>query len=165
MRAEPGTPADQSAGIFRAATLPRWRAVFAIVCAAGAFLCAGGVLEYGTGSPETNGTAAAGYWAWVFAVYVAAFGGAGLIAAFPALARAPVKLGWLLCTLALYALAFTTWWNHQPAGANALREWLTRAPAYAAAAIVTLIGLALPFESTMDEDPPANERDAPPSEA
>jgi hypothetical protein len=124
--------------------LPRWRAIFAIVCAAAAFLCAGGMLEYGTGGPEARAATAAGYWALLFAVHVAAFGGAGLIAAFPALARAPIKLGWLAVTLLLYALAFTTWRAHQPGDSAALAEWLARAPAYAPAAAAILIGLLLP---------------------
>lgn len=145
MPAEPRTePEPRSPGVFRAATLPRWRAIFAVVCAAAAFLCAGGALEYGTGSPETRASAAAGYWAVLFAVNVAAFGGAGLIAAFPGLARMPIKLAWLAATVGLYGLAFATWLHHQPPDAPLLSEWLRRSPAYVPAAVVTLIGLVLP---------------------
>lgn len=144
MPAEPDAHSTSgSTGVFRAATLPRWRAIFAIVCAAAAFLCAGGALEYGTGSPETRASAAAGYWAIVFAVNVAAFGGAGLIAAFPGLARRPIKLAWLVVTVALYALALATWLRHQPPGAAAFSDWLARSGVYLPAALVTLIGLLL----------------------
>lgn len=151
MRAEPGTePEPHATGVFRAATLPRWRAVFAIVCAAAAFLCAGGALEYGTGSPETRATTAAGYWAVLFAVNVAAFGGAGLIAAFPGLARMPIKLVWLALTVGLYGLAFATWLHHQPPDTALLAQWLGRSPAYLPAALVTLIGMALPSDGMVD---------------
>ncbi len=156
MPAEPDAPATPpSAGVFRAATLPRWRAVFAIVCAAAAFLCAGGALEYGTGSPETRASTAAGYWAIVFAVHVAAFGGAGIIAAFPGLARRPIKLAWLAVTVALYALAFATWLRHQPAGAAAVSAWLARSAVYLPAAIVTLVGLVLPPQLDMEGGAPS----------
>jgi hypothetical protein len=136
-------PTAASSGVFRAATLPRWRAIFAIVCAAAAFLCAGGALEYGTGSPETRASPAAGYWAVAFAVNVAAFGGAGLIAAFPGLARRPVKLAWLAVTVGLYGLAFATWLGHQPGGGGQLIEWLRRSGVYVPAAVVTAVGLML----------------------
>jgi hypothetical protein len=142
MPAERGGGSGWFAEHFRVGDLPRWRAIFALVCAAAAFLCAGGMLEYGTGSPETQGTAAATYWALLFALHVAAFGGAGLVAAFPALARLPIKLGWLALVAALYGLAFSAWHQHQPAAT--LSDWLARWPAYAAAAAATLIGLVLP---------------------
>jgi hypothetical protein len=144
MAADGDPPSGGPRSWFHAATLPRWRAVFAIACAGVAFLCAGGMLEYGTGSPETQGTAVATYWALLFSVHVAAFGGAGLIAAFPELARRAVKLGWLAATLALYGLAFTVWARHQAPGTRILHDWLARTAAYAPAAVAAAIGLALP---------------------
>jgi len=139
------------AGVFRAATLPRWRAIFAIICAAAAFLCAGGALEYGTGSPETRASAAAGYWAVVFAVNVAAFGGAGLIAAFPGLARRPIKLAWLTMTGGLYALAFTTWLRHQSPGDAAVAAWLGRSGVYLPALVVTVVGALLSSSAGVED--------------
>lgn len=144
MPAEAGDGPAPPPGVFSAAPLPRWRAVFAIVCAAAAILCLGGLLEYGTGSPETRGATAATYWALLFAVHVSAFGGAGLIAAFPALAQPAIKLGWLLVTLALYGIAFAAWHRHQPEHAELLHGWVARSPAYAPAAVVSIIGLLLP---------------------
>jgi hypothetical protein len=144
MGAEPGRrPARPRVPLFRVVPLPRWRAGFALVCAAGAFLSAGGMLEYGTGSPETQGAVAATYWALLFALHVAAFGGAGLLAAFPALARAPIKLGWLAVVALVYGLTFAAWHQFQLDGASWLREWLARWPAYAPAAVAVLSGLAL----------------------
>ena len=128
---------------FRVGDLPRWRAVFALVCAGAAFLCAGGMLEYGSGSPETHGTPAATYWALLFALHVVAFGGAGLLAAFPPLTRLPIKLAWLALVVAIYLLAFAEWYTHQAAGSASLGDWLARWTAYVPAAVATLIGLAL----------------------
>src|SRR5262245_235400 len=102
----PGRFATSLADRFRVAPLPRWRATFAIICAAAAFLSAGGMLEYGSGSPETQGTPAASYWALIFALHVIAFGGAGLLATFPPLATRPLKLAWLAVALAVYGFAF-----------------------------------------------------------
>ncbi len=136
-------PARLLAELFRVAPLPRWRAVFALVCAAAAFLCAGGMLEYGTGSPEAGATPAATYWALLFALHVVAFGGAGLLAAFPALARVPIKLAWLALGALVYALAFAAWSRHQPQGAAALRDWLSHSSAYLPAALAMAVGLSL----------------------
>lgn len=152
MRAESDREREP-AGVFRAATLPRWRAMFAVICAAAAFLCAGGMLEYGTGSPETHGSAAGGYWALLFAVHVAAFGGAGLIAAFPGLARAPIKVAWVAATAALYALAFSTWRAHQAAPPT-LGAWLARSATYAPAALAVIIGIALSPHAAVDDPQP-----------
>ena len=137
-------PSGGLAELFRPATLPRWRAVFAITCAAAAFLCAGGMLEYGSGSPETQGTAVATYWALLFALHVVVFGGAGLLAAFPALARPRFKLAWLGLAAIVYWFAFSVWQSHQPLGGATLGEWLARWPAYLPAGIALIIGLALP---------------------
>lgn len=136
-------PRDGLAEWFRPAPLPRWRAVFSVTCAAAAFLSAGGMLEYGAGSPETQATPAAAYWALVFGLHVVAFGGAGLIAAFPALARPPIKLAWLAATAALYGLAFAVWRGHQP-GAATVGDWLARSTAYLPGALAVAVGLALP---------------------
>jgi len=138
-----GEPAGWFAQHFHVRELPRWRAVFALVCAAAAFLCAGGMLEYGTGSPETHGSTAATYWALLFALHVVAFGGAGLLAAFPALTRLPIKLAWLAVLAVLYTFAFAAWYAHQPADSAPLRDWLARWPGYLAAAIATVIGVSL----------------------
>jgi len=145
-------PAPPLAELFRVAPLPRWRAVFALICAAAAFLSIGGTLEYGTGSPETSGSVAASYWALLFALHVVAFGGAGLIAAFPALARLPIKLGWIAAVAVVYALAFVAWYRHQPEHAASLGEWLARWPAYSPAALALLVGLALPAAWLEDDE-------------
>lgn len=133
-------PAGGLAEWFRPAPLPRWRAVFSITCAAAAFLSAGGMLEYGAGSPEAQATPAAGYWALVFGLHVAAFGGAGLIAAFPELARPALKLAWLTVVAALYLIAFGVWREHRAAGG----DWLAHSAAYLPAAFAVAVGLALP---------------------
>jgi hypothetical protein len=141
-----GERGDGSAGgraeWFRPPPLPRWRAVFSITCAAAAFLSAGGMLEYGAGSPEALATPAAGYWALVFGLHVVAFGGAGLIAAFPELARATVKLAWLAGAFTVYAIAFAVWRQHQSAAT--VSEWLAHSAAYLPAALALAIGLSLP---------------------
>jgi len=144
MATEPGdAPPHPLAELFRVAPLPRWRAVFSITCAGAAFLCVGGMLEYGSGSPETEGTAAATYWALLFAVHVVAFGGAALLAAFPALARLPFKLAWLAMVGALYGVTFAVWYRHQPAGGATVSDWLAHWPAYSLAALAVAIGLLL----------------------
>jgi hypothetical protein len=144
MDAERGdAPATSLAALFRVTPLPRWRAVFAITCAGAALLCAGGMLEYGTGSPETHGTPAASYWALLFALHVVALGGAGLLAAFPALARASIKLGWVALVVLVYGLTFAAWYRLQPESAAPLSEWLARWRAYLPAAIATGVGLLL----------------------
>lgn len=138
-------PAGSLAELFRPAPLPRWRAVFSITCAAAALLSAGGMLEYGAGSPETQGTAVATYWALLFGLHVVAFGGASLLAAFPTLARLPIKLAWLAAVATVYGLAFTVWQAHQPAAT--LGDWMTRSGAYLPAAVAVLITLLLPAAS------------------
>ena len=145
-------PTPPLAELFHVAPLPRWRAIFAIVCAGAAFLCAGGMLEYGTGSPETHGTRAATYWALLFALHVVAFGGAGLLAAFPALARPLTKLAWLGLVMAICGFALAVWERQQPAEMASLSAWLARWPAYLAAIVVTLIGLCLPRTSSIPDD-------------
>ena len=135
-------PGGSLAELLRPAPLPRWRAVFSITCAAAAFLSAGGMLEYGAGSPETQGTAVATYWALLFGLHVVAFGGAALLAAFPALARLPIKLAWLAVIGTVYGLAFAVWQTHQPAAT--VGDWAARSGAYVPAAVVVLIALLLP---------------------
>jgi hypothetical protein len=145
MGADPGDArANRLAALFRAAPLPRWRAMFAIVCAAAALLSAGGMLEYGTGSPETQGTPAATYWALLFALHVVAFAGAGLLAAFPALAQLSIKLAWLAVAAVVYGLAFAVWYAHQAPDAPVLADWLVRSPAFVPAALAIVVGLCLP---------------------
>jgi hypothetical protein len=131
------------ADLFHSPPLPRWRAIFAITCAAAAFLSAGGMMEYGAGSPEAQASAAATYWALLFGLHVVAFGGAGLLAAFPALARAPIKLAWLAAVALVYGLAFAAWYAHRPEGAGALSEWLARWRGYLPAALAVVVGLLL----------------------
>jgi hypothetical protein len=131
------------AEFFHSPPLPRWRAIFAITCAAAAFLSAGGMMEYGAGSPEAQGSAAATYWALLFGLHVLAFGGAGLLAAFPALARAPIKLTWVASVALVYGLAFMAWHAHRPDGGGALSEWLARWRAYLPAAVAVIVGLLL----------------------
>ena len=150
-------PTPPLAELFRVAPLPRWRAIFAITCAGAAFLCAGGMLEYGTGSPETQGTRAATYWALLFALHVVAFGGAGLLAAFPPLARAPIKIAWAVLTVAVLLLAFAEWRSHQPEGAGEPSAWLAHWPSFLTAALVLVIGLCLPQHGpTVPVDEPAS---------
>lgn len=144
MGADPGgARAGSLAELFRSPPLPRWRAIFAIACAAAAFLSAGGMLEYGTGSPETQGSAAATYWALLFGLHVVAFGGAGLLAAFPGLARAPIKLAWLALVALVYGLAFASWHAHRPDAPGAITDWLAHWRAYLPAAVTVLVGLGL----------------------
>lgn len=144
---EPPRPAGSLAALFQPAPLPRWRAVFSITCIAAALLATGGMIEYGAGSPETQGTAVATYWALLFGLHVVAFGGAGVLAAFPALARLPVKLAWLALLAVVYWFAFAVWRAHQPAAT--LGDWLARSGAYVPAAAVVLVGLLLPATNGM----------------
>ena len=131
------------AELFSSPPLPRWRALFAIACAAAAFLSAGGMLEYGTGSPETQGSAAATYWALLFGLHVVAFGGAGLLAAFPPLARAPIKLAWLGLVALVYGLAFASWYAHRPDASGAIGDWIAHWRAYLPGALAVLVGVTL----------------------
>jgi hypothetical protein len=78
-------------------------------------------------------------------VHVVALGGAALLAAFPPLARPPIKLAWTLATLLLYGAALRVWQSYHP-GAP-LSEWWERSPAYVPAAIAVVIGLLLPPRS------------------
>lgn len=137
---------------FRVTPLPRWRAVFSLSCAGAAFLCLGGALEYGTGSPETQGSIAASYWALLFLLHVVAFGGAALIGAFPPLAHGAIKLGWLALVGVVWVLAFVVWSRHQPEGAATIGAWLSRWPGYAPAAIALVIGLLLPSTVHVEDD-------------
>jgi hypothetical protein len=155
-------PTPSLAELFRVAPLPRWRAVFAIICAGAAFLCAGGMLEYGSGSPETHGTRAATYWALLFALHVVAFGGAGLLAAFPALAHPLIKLVWLGLVMGVYGLAFAVWERQQPAGMGGVNAWLARWPAYLPAIVATVIGMLLRRTSSIPDDSQAGDAPAPP---
>ncbi len=84
--------------LFEPLPLPRWRAILALTCAAGALLSFGGALSYASGSPDIHGPSAPRYWAAFFAFYTVAFGGAAVFGAFPRLARASFKGGWLLLT-------------------------------------------------------------------
>jgi hypothetical protein len=145
-------PTPPLAELFRVAPLPRWRAIFAIVCAGAAFLCAGGMLEYGTGSPETKGTPVSTYWALLFGLHVLAFGGAGLLAAFPPLASRPIKLAWALLTAAVFGLTYAEWNAHQATAGADLSEWLSRWPAYITALATLLIGLCLPPRSSVPDE-------------
>ena len=129
--------------LFRVAPLPRWRAVFALVCAGAAFLCAGGMLEYGTGSPETQGSApqptgrcCSRCTSWPSAAPACS-------AAFPALARPPIKLAWLALVAAVYGFAFVVWYRQQPEGTPGIGDWLARWPAYAPPSSPLVIGLCL----------------------
>jgi hypothetical protein len=148
---EPPRPAGSLAALFQPTPLPRWRAVFSITCAAAALLAAGGMIEYGAGSPETQGTAVATYWALLFGLHVVAFGGAGLLAAFPALARLPIKLVWLALVATVYWLAFAVWHAHQPAAT--VGDWVARSSAYAPAALVVFIGLFLSAQVRSEDVP------------
>lgn len=139
--------------IFRAEALPRWRAGLAVLGFGSALLSAGGMLEYGSGSPATQGTPAATYWALFFALNTIAFGGAALLAGFPRLTQLRIKLAWVALLAVLYALAFAVWYRQQPAAA--LPDWLARSTAYIPAALAVMIGLLL---RPAEMEPPVDER-------
>jgi hypothetical protein len=149
------TPRPPRAGVaaaFRAELLPRWRALLAVGGFGAALLSAGGMIEYGSGSPAIQGTPAATYWGLFFALNTVAFGGAALLAGFPSLARLRLKLAWLVAMAALYFLAFTVWRGQQPIAENFLGVWLHRSTAYLPAAVATLIGVVLPPWTLAEEE-------------
>jgi hypothetical protein len=143
-------PPGGLAPLFRAEPLPRWRAVLAVVGFAAALLSAGGMLEYGSGSPAVEGTPAATYWTLVFALYTLAFGGMALLATFPRLARPHLKLAWLSGLAALYALAFRIWYQ-QTGDGSTLQAWAARSAAYLPAALAVLIGIAMSSRPGVDD--------------
>lgn len=146
---EPGSAAHVAPGSqenntlsasFEALPLPRWRAILSISCAGMALLSAGAMLEYATGSPATVGRGAGPYWSLFFAFNLAAFGGTGLLGAFPRIATRRVKLWWGLSLLGLYVAALAVWVGGQDASAG---EWLARTPTYLPGVIIALIGFLL----------------------
>jgi hypothetical protein len=144
-------PPQGVAPLFRAEPLPRWRAVLAVVGFATALLSAGGMLEYGSGSPAVEGTPVATYWTLVFALYTLAFGGMALLAAFPRLSRPRLKLIWVTGLAAVYALAFRIWYQQQTGDGGTLQAWTARSAAYIPAALAVLVGLAMSSRPGTDD--------------
>jgi len=147
---------DDSAGgwkdLFRPVPLPRGRAVLTVVFAGAALLAAGGMLEFGGGSPATQGTAAAAYWAVFFGLNLLAFGGAALLGGFPRLAIRPIKAIWAVALLALYGVAFSIWYHHIPGGTGSVfSRWVSHFPPYVPAALAALAGL---LWGVLDEEEP-----------
>jgi hypothetical protein len=151
MSAEPER--DGLAGVFRAETLPRWRALLAVTGFAAALLFAGGMLEYGSGSPAVQGTPAATYWTVFFALNTLAFGGAALLAGFPRLGLWGVKLAWASATALLYVFAFAVWYGQQQSGAAFVLGWLERSLVYLPAAFAVLVGILLPGAASAPRAP------------
>jgi hypothetical protein len=105
-----------------------------------ALLSAGALLEYATGSPATVGKGAGPYWSLFFAFHLAAFGGTGLLGAFPRIATRKVKLVWSLSLLALYIAAFAVWIGGQSVSTS---DWLARTPTYLPGFVIAGVGLLL----------------------
>jgi hypothetical protein len=128
--------------LFRPVPLPRGRAVLTVVFAGAALLAAGGMLEFGSGSPATQATAAGSYWAVFSGLNLLAFGGAALLGGFPRLAIRPIKAVWAVALLALYGVAFSIWYHHMPGGAGSVfSRWASHFPPYVPAALAALAGL------------------------
>jgi ABC-type spermidine/putrescine transport system permease subunit I len=127
---------------FSAVPLPRSRAWLALIFAAAAFLSLGGMLEYGAGSPMTQGQGVASYWLAFFGFHAAAFGGAALLGAFPALTARVAKAVWLGAVVAAYVTAFLIWRASQnEAQAASALAWLSHWRGYAPALLPLLCGL------------------------
>jgi hypothetical protein len=130
------------ADLFRPRPVSRFRATLTLIFIAAALLCAGGALEYGTGSPMTTGTTAAGYWSLFFTINVVAFGGAASIGAFPLVARPAVKGAWLIALVILYVVDFRLWSAQHPgAFTDAVVAWLRRSSIHLPAAFAIVCGL------------------------
>jgi hypothetical protein len=115
-----------------------------------ALLSAGAMLEYATGSPATIGKGAGPYWSLFFAFNLVAFGGTGLLGAFPPIATRGVKLCWGLTLLALYVAAFAVWVGGQSVSAS---DWFARTPTYLPGIIIAVVGLFL-SRNTVESQPP-----------
>ncbi len=87
----------------------------------------------------TAGQGVSRYFAVLFAFHSAAFCGAALIGALPALAVRWVKAIWLALVLVLYAAAFAVWRGHPNAGGIA--QWLALMPPYLPALAPILAGV------------------------
>jgi hypothetical protein len=122
--------------------LPRVRAWLTLLFAAAAFLSAGGLLEYGAGSPDAGKTSAAGYWSAFFAFNATAFGGAALLGGLPALAVPSAKAVWIALLSLLYGLTFASWLAAQEmALLAALTAWSAKLPAQLPAGAAIVAGL------------------------
>jgi hypothetical protein len=122
--------------------LPRLRASLTVLFAAAALLSVGGLLEYGTGSPDVGRTSAGSYWSAFFAFNALAFGGAALLGGLPVLATRPVKLAWIALLSVLYALTFVAWLAPQDMGLlTALAAWAKKLPGQLPAAAAIASGL------------------------
>lgn len=146
-------PQAETDGIFAARPLPRSRAWLALIFLGAGLLSVGGVIEFATGSPMTTGQGAASYFTMLFAFHAAAFLGAALIGAFPALAKPAVKALWLVAVLAAYCGAFAMWRSHPDA--ESLAQWLERSPAYLPAVAPLLTGVLWRRGTLADPAPPA----------
>ena len=128
---------------FASVPLPRSRAWLALIFAAAAFLSVGGMLEYGSGSPMTQGQGVASYWLVFFGFHAVAFGGAALFGAFPGLAFRAAKIVWLLAVAALYGAAFFIWRANQgEAPTLSTLAWLSHWRTYVLALLPLLCGLS-----------------------
>ncbi len=140
--APPEKQESTTAGVFAAVPLPRSRAWSALIFAAAAFLSIGGMLEYGSGSPMTQGQGVASYWMVFFAFHAVAFGGAALLGSFPALAGRASKAIWVLAVAALYGVAFFIWRaNQSEAQTLTTLAWLSHWRTYVPALLPLLCGL------------------------
>jgi len=130
-----------TASPFSAVPLPRSRAWLALIFAAAAFLSLGGMLEYGSGSPMTKGQGVATYWLAFFGFHAAAFGGAALLGAFPAIATRAAKTAWLIAVVAAYGTAFLVWRASQnEATTLTTLAWLSHWRGYVPALLPLLCG-------------------------
>ena len=144
------TPQLDEQGVFVSRPLPRSRAWLALIFLGAGMLSIGGVIEFATGSPMIAGQGASSYFSMLFAFHAAAFSGAALIGAFPALAVRPVKVVWLGLVVAAYAGAFLVWRSHPNAGAMA--QWIERMPPYLPALAPLLAGILWRNNALLEED-------------
>ncbi len=140
---------DQS-GVFVARPLPRSRAWLALIFLGAGLLSVGGVIEFATGSPMTEGQGVSSYFAVLFGFHAAVFLGAAGIGALPALALRGVKAAWLLVAAVLYAAAFALWSRHPSAGS--ITQWLELTPHYAVALLPLLCGVLWGAQAASEDD-------------
>ncbi len=132
------TQSDDS-GVFVARPLPRSRAWLALIFLGSGLLSIGGVIEFATGSPMTEGQGASSYFAILFGFHAAVFCGAAALGAFPALAMRGVKIAWLVLVVVLYGAAFATW--RGLANDGSVSQWFSLTPHYVVALLPLLCGV------------------------
>jgi hypothetical protein len=109
------------AKVFEPLPLPRARAYLSLTFGGLALLFLGGVLSYASGSPDLHGRASS-YWTVFFTFHTVAFGGAGLLGAFPRLALPRIKAAWGLALAMILALGLGFWWSAAETASGA-RFW------------------------------------------